>query len=264
MAMAGEAVIVSKTFPTSRSPSSRRQPDGRFPSTPPRSKVRAVAHFPAVYRLRRRGLFDMEDRQGFSDMFSANGGVRAMAADLSSHLEGPTRFRTASANYCYGNLGKGKGFEKMTSRLHRARPWPASGSQPLPRLSAMSDNDGGADILVTNNNGSRTPVVEHGAKSRPLDTGSPGGRVPHQRGPDTEAWWSWWVQGLKHIRQTPGERRRQLSRRQRSQNSLRAWESRQDVDRIQVHWLAGACEAWHQTAVDRIVNLREGTGKPCH
>ncbi len=37
-----------------------------------------------------------------------------------------------------------------------------------------------------------------------------------------------------------------------------------EVDRIQVHWLAGECEAWQQTAVDRIVNLREGTGQPCH
>jgi hypothetical protein len=37
-----------------------------------------------------------------------------------------------------------------------------------------------------------------------------------------------------------------------------------DLDRIQVHWLAGECEAWQQTVVDRIVNLREGTGQPCH
>jgi hypothetical protein len=37
-----------------------------------------------------------------------------------------------------------------------------------------------------------------------------------------------------------------------------------DVDRVQIHWPAGGCEAWQQTAVDRIVNLREGTGQPCH
>jgi hypothetical protein len=35
------------------------------------------------------------------------------------------------------------------------------------------------------------------------------------------------------------------------------------VDRIQVHWLAGECESWKQTRVDRIVNLREGSGQPC-
>jgi len=35
------------------------------------------------------------------------------------------------------------------------------------------------------------------------------------------------------------------------------------VDRIQVYWLAGVCEAWPQTEVDRIVNLREGSGHPC-
>ncbi|HEY2015661.1 MAG TPA: hypothetical protein VGH38_19290 [Bryobacteraceae bacterium] len=37
-----------------------------------------------------------------------------------------------------------------------------------------------------------------------------------------------------------------------------------DVDRIQAYLLAEACEAWQQTAVDRIANLREGTGQPCH
>ena len=35
------------------------------------------------------------------------------------------------------------------------------------------------------------------------------------------------------------------------------------VDRIQVHWLAGECEWWKQSAVDTIVNLKEGTGQPC-
>ncbi len=28
--------------------------------------------------------------------------------------------------------------------------------------------------------------------------------------------------------------------------------------------LTGAFEAWKQTAADRIVNLGEGTGQPCH
>ena len=35
------------------------------------------------------------------------------------------------------------------------------------------------------------------------------------------------------------------------------------IDRIQVHWLAGGCESWKQSAVDQIVNLREGSGEPC-
>ena len=45
---------------------------------------------------------------------------------------------------------------------------------------------------------------------------------------------------------------------------ISVWGKTPEVDRIQVHWLAGECEAWQQTAVDRIVNLREGTGQPCH
>ncbi len=36
-----------------------------------------------------------------------------------------------------------------------------------------------------------------------------------------------------------------------------------EVNRIQVHWLAGECESWNQTGVDTIVNLKEGTGQPC-
>jgi len=35
------------------------------------------------------------------------------------------------------------------------------------------------------------------------------------------------------------------------------------VNRVQVYWLAGECESWKQTAVDRIVNLKEGSGQPC-
>ena len=35
------------------------------------------------------------------------------------------------------------------------------------------------------------------------------------------------------------------------------------VDRIQVDWLAGECEAWRQIVVDALVNLKEGTGQPC-
>jgi hypothetical protein len=35
------------------------------------------------------------------------------------------------------------------------------------------------------------------------------------------------------------------------------------VNRLQVDWLAGECESWKQTAVDTIVNLKEGTGQPC-
>jgi enediyne biosynthesis protein E4 len=36
-----------------------------------------------------------------------------------------------------------------------------------------------------------------------------------------------------------------------------------EVDHIQVRWLSGACESWNQIVVDRIVNLREGSGQPC-
>ena len=36
-----------------------------------------------------------------------------------------------------------------------------------------------------------------------------------------------------------------------------------EIDSIRVHWLAGECEVWKQSGVDRIVNLREGSGQAC-
>jgi hypothetical protein len=45
--------------------------------------------------------------------------------------------------------------------------------------------------------------------------------------------------------------------------SLDARSATANVDRLQVRWPAGGCESWSQTTVDRIMNLREGTGQPC-
>jgi hypothetical protein len=36
-----------------------------------------------------------------------------------------------------------------------------------------------------------------------------------------------------------------------------------EVDRVQVRWLAGGCEAWKPVKVDTILNLKEGGGQPC-
>jgi hypothetical protein len=35
------------------------------------------------------------------------------------------------------------------------------------------------------------------------------------------------------------------------------------IDRIQVYWLAGGCEMWKPEGIDTIMNVREGSGKPC-
>jgi hypothetical protein len=36
-----------------------------------------------------------------------------------------------------------------------------------------------------------------------------------------------------------------------------------ELDRIQVRWPAGGCEFWSASAVDRILTLREGSGRAC-
>jgi hypothetical protein len=36
-----------------------------------------------------------------------------------------------------------------------------------------------------------------------------------------------------------------------------------EIESIKVHWLAGECEVWKQSGVDRQVNLREGAGQAC-
>ena len=97
------------------------------------------------------------------------------------------------------------------------------------------NNDGGVDILVTNNNGPARLF---------LNTVPDRGHwiLVHLEGVRTNR--SGYGSVVELVRKngtsvkTLGERRRQLSRRQRSQSSLRAGENA-DIDRIQVHWLAG-------------------------
>ncbi len=154
------------------------------------------------------------------------------------------------------NLGKGKGFEDVT-----ASAGPALQPLEVSRAAVFGDvnNDGGVDILVTNNNGPARLLLN---------------TVPN-RG----HWMLVHLEGVRTNRSGYGSvvelvRKDGTSVRRYARGDgsyLAANDPRihfglgksPDVDRIQVHWLAGACEAWPQTAVDRIVNLREGTGQPC-
>jgi hypothetical protein len=130
------------------------------------------------------------------------------------------------------------------------------------RAAAFGDvnNDGGVDILVTNNNG---PA-----------------RLLLNTVPDRGHWILVRLEGVQTNRSGYGS---VVELVRKDGTSVKRWArgdgsylaandprihfglgKSPDIDRIQVHWLAGACEAWRQTAVDRIVNLREGTGQPCH
>ena len=89
------------------------------------------------------GFLDMENR-GLLDLFSANGAVKYVNSQQGD------RFPYHERNLLLRNLGKGKGFEDVT-----AAAGPALDRMEVGRAAVFGDvnNDGGMDILVTNNNG---------------------------------------------------------------------------------------------------------------
>ena len=195
------------------------------------------------------GFVDIENR-GLVDLFSANGGV-----DIEPDQVGEP-YPYAERNMLVRNLGKGKGFEDIT-----ASAGPALEHVEVTRAAVFGDidNDGGMDILITNNNG---PA-----------------RLLRNTAPNRGHWLLVEVEGTESDRsgydsivelfRPDGT---SLSRWVRSDGSyLSANDPRvhfglgalTEVDHLEVHWLGGACEAWDQTAVDQIVTLRQGDGQPC-
>ena len=121
------------------------------------------------------------------------------------------------------------------------------------------NNDGGTDILVTNNNGPARLLLN---------------TVPN-RG----HWLLVHLEGTKTSRSAYGS---VVELVRKDGTSVRRWVRGDgsylaandprvhfglgkdtEVNRIQVYWLAGECESFKQNAVDTIVNLKEGTGQPC-
>jgi hypothetical protein len=121
------------------------------------------------------------------------------------------------------------------------------------------NNDGGVDILVTNNNG---PA-----------------RLLLNAVPDRGHWLLVQLEGTRTNRSGYGsvvELVRKdgstIQRYVRGDGSYLAANDPRvhfglgkspDATRVQVRWLGGGCEAWAQSAVDKIVTLREGTGQAC-
>ena len=190
------------------------------------------------------GLLDMENR-GLLDVFAANGAVIAMAAQTGDP------FPYHQRNLLLRNLGKGKGFQDA-----------AAFEQPeVSRAAAFGDlnNDGGIDIVVTNNNGPARLLLN---------------TVP-RRG----HWILARVEGARSNRSGYGS---VVELIRKDGASLQRWvrgdgsylaandarvhfglgESSEAVG-IQVRWPAGGCDSWNQVAVDRIMTLREGNGKDC-
>jgi len=245
----GDEAVVVTNLPNEAFTLFLKQPNGDFVDS---TEASGLAHISLPYTGFGVGLFDTGNR-GLLDLFSANGGVRVMTMQQGSGERFPYRERKLLLR----NLGKGKGFEDITASA-------GPDLQPLEvsRAAVFGDvnNDGGVDVLVTNNNG---PARLY------LNTVSDRGhwiRV-HLEGVRTNR------SGYGSVVELVRKNGTSVKRMARGDGSYLAANDpgihfglgkTPDVDRIQVRWLAGTCEAWQQTAVDRIVNLREGTGQPCH
>ena len=196
------------------------------------------------------GFLDMENR-GVEDMFAADGEVK-IVTDLIGEP-----YPYGQRNLLVRNLGDGEGFEDITDSAG-----PALEPAEVSRAAVFGDinNDGGVDILVTNNNGparlllNTVPERGHwievhleGVHSNRSGYGS----VVEVFRKDGPRLFKRWVRGDGSYL---------------SANDPRAHfglDGSSEAERIEVHWLGGACESWDQTAVDQIVNLREGTGQAC-
>jgi enediyne biosynthesis protein E4 len=195
------------------------------------------------------GLLDIENR-GLLDMFMANGAVQAVPSE-----QGQT-FPYRERNLLLRNMGKGKGFEDITSLAG-----PAFQQSDVSRAAVFGDvnNDGAVDILVTNNNG---PA-----------------RLLLNTAPNRGHWLLARLEGVRSNRSGYGsvvelvrKDGTSVKRWVRSDGSYLAANDPRvhfglgaspNVDRIQVHWPAGGCDSWSQSAVDQIVTLREGSGQAC-
>ena len=230
----GESIIVTN-LPTEAFTLFQRQSNGDFVDATEQS---GLSHISLPYTGFGVGLFDMANN-GLLDMFSANGGVRAMAGDLSSNPKGDP-FPYRERKLLLRNMGKGKGFEDIT-----ATAGPALATIEVSRSAAFGDvnNDGGTDILVTNNNGPARLLLN---------------TVPN-RG----HWLLVHLEGTKTNRSAYGS---VVEVVRKDGTSVKAWVRGDgsylaandprvhfglgkdtEVNRIQVHWLAGECESWKQT-----------------
>jgi hypothetical protein len=241
----GESIVVTN-LPNEAFTMFQRQQNGDFIDATVQS---GLSHLSLPYTGFGVGLFDMENR-GLLDMFSANGAVKAVMSEQGQSF--PYRERKLLLR----NKGKGQGFEDITEKAG-----PALQDLEISRAAVFGDvnNDGGMDILVTNNNGPARLLLN---------------TVPN-RG----HWIEIQVEGVRTNRSGYGSVVELL---RKDGTSAKRWVrgdgsylaandpkvhfglgSATAVDRILVHWLDGSCEGWSQSAVDTIVKLKQGTGQSC-
>ena len=242
----GQEDVVVTNLPTEGFTLYQGQPGGNFMDASAESRMLRASLPHTGFGV---GWIDLENR-GLLDLFTANGAVAALPTQQGDPYPYYER------NLLLRNLGKGKGFDDIT----------ASAGAPLQRLgigraAVFGDvnNDGGMDILVTNNNGPARLLLNS---------------VP-KRG----HWLLVQLEGSRSNRSAYGsvvnlirKDGTSIQRYVRGDGSYLAANDPRvhfglgkspDVDHLQVRWPAGGCESWSQITVDRIMNLREGTGQPC-
>ena len=241
----GQGLVITN-IPTEAFTLFQRQPNGDFIDATEQS---GLAHISLPYTGFGVGLIDMENR-GLLDLFTANGAVNVVMERAGD------RFPYREKKLLLKNMGKGKAFVDIT-----ASAGPVFQIPEVSRAAVFGDvnNDGGMDILVTNNNGPARLLMN----------------TVRNRG----HWLLVHLEGTKTNRSAYGS---VVELVRLDGTSVKAWVrgdgsylaandprvhfglgEAKAVDRIQVYWLAGECELWRQTAVDTIVNLKEGTGQPC-
>jgi enediyne biosynthesis protein E4 len=241
----GEGVVITN-LPNEGFTLFQRQPRGDYTDSTAQT---GLLHFSLPYTGFGVGLLDMENR-GLLDLFAANGAVLGMPDQQGQQF--PYRQR----NLLLRNLGKDKGFEDVT-----ASAGPAFEHLEVSRAAVVGDvnNDGGMDILVTNNNG---PA-----------------RLLLNTAPERGHWTLVRLEGVRSNRSGYGS---VVELFRKDGTSVQRWVrgdgsylsandprvhfglgEASEVDRIQVRWPAGGCDSWKQIKVDRIVTLREGSGQPC-
>lgn len=242
----GEGIVVTN-LPNEGFTMFLRQPTGDFVDS---SVQTGLLHPSLPHTGFGVGLVDIENR-GLLDMFSANGAVLTVPVP---RPDDPYPY--GERNLLFRNLGKDKGFEDVT-----AQAGPTLDHIEVGRAAVFGDvnNDGGMDILVTNNNG---PA-----------------RLLLNTAPARGHWILVHLQGVRSNRSGYGSvveliRRdgTSVQRFVRGDGSyLAANDSRvhfglgnsSEIERIEVRWPAGGCEAWNRVQPDRIVTLREGSGQSC-